>query len=52
MWKYIGWVIKVVPRVIFDYFAWIRRYARRPERYPLEVRYAKVRAFVFAFVES
>jgi 1-acyl-sn-glycerol-3-phosphate acyltransferase len=45
MWKYIGWVIKVVPRVIFDYFAWIRRYARRPERYPLEVRYAKVRAF-------
>lgn len=43
MWKYIKAVIRIVPGLIVEYFVWIRKYSNHPERYPLELRYAKVR---------
>ena len=28
--------------IIWDYFAWMRKYAKHPEKYPFEIRYKKV----------
>ena len=39
-------VFVLVPRVLCAYFAWIRRYAKHPEKYPLEKRYAKARKLI------
>ncbi len=47
MFKYTRWGLRVFFPLVYAYFAWMRRYARHPERYTLEVRYAKVREFVF-----
>ncbi len=46
MFKYIVYVIKLLPVLIFDYFAWILPYSRHPKKYPLEKRFAKVQKLV------
>lgn len=43
MFKYVVWVFKLLPYIIWCYFAWILPYSRHPEKYPLEVRYNRAR---------
>lgn len=39
-----GWSgIRFGFRIFFEYFVWIRRYSSHPEKYPLELRYKRVR---------
>jgi len=50
MLKYLRLILICGPRIIWSYFAWMIKYARHPERYPLAVRYARIRSlslFVF-----
>ncbi|MEG0189427.1 MAG: lysophospholipid acyltransferase family protein [Bacilli bacterium] len=35
-----------VPHLIAEYFRWIRRMAKHPERYPIELRFFKVKSLV------
>lgn len=41
MKKYIRGVLTCGFRIIFAYFLWIRKYAKHPEKYPIELRFAK-----------
>lgn len=43
MWKYIRCVLTQGWYLIYCYFAWILKYSRHPEKYPLEIRYQKIR---------
>lgn len=46
MLKYLRYIFRVVPRIVFDLLFYLNRYARHPEKYPLEVRYKRVRDLV------
>lgn len=46
MLKYPRLIFVAGPRVLWDFAFFINRYARHPERYPLEQRYAKVRNLI------
>lgn len=46
MFKYIRIVLIVLPRLIFDYFKWMIKFSKNPEKYPIELRYEKVRSLV------
>lgn len=46
MLKYLRLICKVLPSVIFAYFAWIFRYSRNPKKYPYEVRFKKVQKLI------
>ncbi|HOE53843.1 MAG TPA: lysophospholipid acyltransferase family protein [Bacilli bacterium] len=41
MIKYIIWIVKVAIPLMWGYFTWMRPYARRPDKYPPELRMAK-----------
>ena len=45
-WKRFLLVIQCIWYLLFCYFAWVIRYSSHPERYPLEIRYAKTRKLV------
>lgn len=38
MFKYVGWLIKAGIPIVWNYFAWMRRWAKHPERYSQEER--------------
>lgn len=42
MKKYIKAIFLVGWRIILAYFLWMRKYSKHPEKYPIEVRFAKV----------
>ena len=46
MFKFLRLVLLCGPRILWDYFAWMLRYSRHPERYPFEVRYAAARKLI------
>lgn len=46
MFKYVRLILVCGPRIVWSYFAWMIKYARHPERYPLEKRYARIRSLV------
>lgn len=46
MWRYFKAVFTCIPVIIYAYFAWMIRYSRHPEKYPLEVRYQKARKLI------
>lgn len=46
MWRYIKGLLVCGPIIIYAYFAWMIRYARHPEKYPLEKRYYKARKLI------
>lgn len=50
MIKYIVWIFKLIIPAIYHYFGWILRYSRKPEKYPLEKRYKRVRGIVLQFL--
>ncbi len=46
MFKYLRYAFLLGPRLLFDWVFYLVRYGRHPERYPLAVRYARVRSLV------
>ncbi len=46
MFKYLRLILVCGPRIVWSYFAWMIKYARHPERYPLEKRYERIRSLV------
>lgn len=46
MFKYIGFIFRVLPLLIWNYFTWILRYSWHKDKYPLEKRYQKARRFM------
>ena len=48
-WKWFRMILIVAPRLLFSFWFFFSRYGRHPEKYPLELRYRRVRNFfVFA----
>lgn len=46
MFKYFIVVLKVLPSLIYSYFAWMIRYSKNPSKYPLELRFKKVQKII------
>ena len=44
--KWLRLIFFCLPRVAWEYFAWMRKYAKHPEDYPIEERYRKVRSTI------
>ena len=49
---YVKPVLQVGARIIASYFAWMRKFAKHPEKYPFEYRYKKVRSLLIALSNS
>lgn len=45
MFKYLVWLIKVGFSLVWNYFVWMRRYARHPERYSQAHRFARAQKY-------
>jgi 1-acyl-sn-glycerol-3-phosphate acyltransferase len=45
MFKYFIWVFKAGIPIVWNYFTWMRRYAKHPERYSREERFARAQKF-------
>lgn len=50
--KWCHLVFRCIPRIVFEYFRWILPYSRHPERYPIELRYARARKLVLRIVKA
>ena len=47
MWHLIRAVLLLIPRILWDYFAWMLRYSgKKKDKVPLEKRYGKVRSLL------
>ena len=46
MWNVIRADLLIAPTLIFDFFAWIFKYSRHPEKYPLDKRYYRSRKLI------
>ncbi|MCI1244903.1 MAG: 1-acyl-sn-glycerol-3-phosphate acyltransferase [Bacilli bacterium] len=51
MLKYLRLILTAGWRILWDFLFYINRYARHPERYPLELRYKRVRDLI-VFIEK
>lgn len=51
MFKYTKWVLRLIFPLLGAYFIWMIRYARKPEKYPLELRYGRTRKFILKLVK-
>ena len=52
MWRIIKAVLLLGPRIIYSYFAWIARYAKHPEKTPIEKRYGKLRNLIIRVIKK
>ena len=52
MSHYVKPVLTVGARIIACYFAWMRKFAKHPEKYPFEYRYKKVRNLLMRLSDS
>ena len=43
MFKYVGWLIKAGIPIVWNYFTWMRRWAKHPERYSQQARFERGR---------
>lgn len=51
VFKWIRIVSICLPKVVFDYFSYMAPYAAHPEKYPLELRYAKARKTILRILK-
>ena len=51
MFKWIRLLATCGPKIIIDYFRWMRKYSKHPEKYPLELRYKTVREEILFFMK-
>lgn len=52
MIKLLRLIFTVVPKLIFEYFSWIRKYAKNKDDYPISLRFYKVQKLVRYVVEK
>lgn len=52
MFKYLRIIFTIGPRFVYSYLAWILRYARNPQKYPIEKRYERVRSLVLFILKK
>ncbi len=46
MWKYFKVVMRLIPVIVYSYFAWIIKYSRHPEKYPFEKRFERIQKLI------
>lgn len=46
MFRYLRLILQCGPRIIYSYFAWMIKYSRHPEKYPLDIRYNRLRKLI------
>ena len=46
MFKYLRIIFFCLPKLIIEYFRWMIKFSKNPEKYPIELRYQKVRSLV------
>ena len=51
MFKYLRLIFTAGIRILWDFIFYISRYARHPEKYPLEVRYARIHKLVVYVID-
>lgn len=51
MFKYLRLIFTAGIRIVWDFLFYIKKYAKHPEKYPLEVRYAKIHKLVVYVVD-
>ena len=52
MWKYFKAIFFLWYKVVYAYFAWMIKYSKHKEKYPIEVRYNKVRKIVLEVLKA
>lgn len=52
MWKILIRLIRFLPEITFTFMFFISKYAKHPEKYPIEVRYNKLRKLIIKIVDS
>ena len=52
MFKYVRVVLKILPLLIFEYFAWILPYSINPKKYPFEKRFKKVQKLIIKVIKA
>lgn len=52
MFKYLRLIFTAGIRILWDHIFYISKYARHPERYPLEERYKKIRSLIIYVVDK
>lgn len=50
MLKYFIWIIRLAIPIVYHYVTWIFRYSLNPSKYPLRLRYNRVRGLVLTFI--
>ncbi len=51
MWKIIAALLRFLPLILFNFVFYICKYARHPEKYPMEVRYNRLRKLIIKIVD-
>lgn len=52
MFKFVVWVLKLLPFLLWNYFRYIIPYSRHPEKYPLQERYDRVRYMILKCLKT
>ena len=52
MQHYVKPVLTVGYKIIFQYFSWMIKYSKHPEKYPMDIRYKKVRKLLLDLSKS
>lgn len=52
MFKYFKVICKLLFKFIHAYFSWLLPYSRHPEKYSMEIRYAKTRKLVVSVIDA
>ncbi len=52
MIKYLKVIIKILPILLYDYFARLIKYSRHPEKYPLEVRFRRIQTLIIKVLNA
>lgn len=52
MWRLIKTIFHRGWLVIYSYFAWMRKYAKKPSKYPMDIRYKKLRNLILKINKS
>ena len=49
---YVKPVLTVGPKILGSYFAWMRKFAKNPKKYPFDYRYQKIKKLLIALTKS
>lgn len=52
MWKYIRVIFGSGFKILWAYFAWMLRYSKNPKKYPIELRYKRIKRLVLSVLKN